>query len=123
MGQALDFLLETDDDSQAWKTFASNLRNCPLEEARKGYEILFERFPCSGNYVVEYCEIEKKHGNKDRVLEVVVDSFSSIDIETVSSLLRKYRSLEVLLPVLQGTVLGGKSGKRNPSGVSQGRSD
>ena len=123
MGQALDFLLETDDDSQAWKTFASNLRNCPLEEARKGYEILFERFPCSGNYVVEYCEIERKNGNKDRVLEVVVASCSSVDIETVSPLLRKHRSVEVLLSVLQGTVLGGKSGKRNPSSISQSKFD
>lgn len=70
MNQVLEFLLQGDTDVKAWKAFASYLRNLPLEEARRGYEILFERFPCPGDYVLQYLELEKKHGNHQMVLDV-----------------------------------------------------
>lgn len=72
MNKVMKFLLENDDDKNAWSTFASCLRSIPLQSARKGFDILFERFPLSGLFVKMYCEMEEKEKNLEAVKEVVV---------------------------------------------------
>lgn len=99
MNQVLEFLLEGDSDVQAWKTFASYLRDLPLEEARRGYEILFERFPCSGDYVVQYLELEKKYNNHQMILDVLLLRLQQVDPSSISSILCKHRYMEILLSI------------------------
>ena len=43
---------------------------CPLEFARKGFNIIFDRFPFSGSFVKMYCEMEEAAKNYDVVIEV-----------------------------------------------------
>ena len=63
--------MEGDVDVKAWRTFAYLIRDLPLEEARRGYEILFERFPCCGDYAKQYLELEKRNNNHQMVLDVL----------------------------------------------------
>lgn len=86
----LTFIKDYADDKNSWRTFASYLKSSPLEFARKGFNIIFNRFPCSGSFVRMYCEMEEAKGHSDIVVEVSFMNFCSIDFEKVSSLLRKY---------------------------------
>ena len=64
------FLLEYDEDKNAWSTFASCLRSIPLEWSKKGFQILFDRFPYSGLFVRMYCEKEEEANHLEEVKEV-----------------------------------------------------
>lgn len=64
------FLLEYDEDKNAWSTFASCLRSIPLEWSKKGFQILFDRFPYSGLFVRMYCEKEEEARHLEEVKEV-----------------------------------------------------
>lgn len=68
--KVLQFILEFADDKNAWRTLASCLKICPLEFARKGFNIIFDRFPFSGSFVKMYCEMEEAAKNYDVVIEV-----------------------------------------------------
>lgn len=66
----LQFLLDHTDVTKAWTAYASYIRSLPLEVARKCYNILFERFPTTGIFVVQYCQLEEKSKNIQRVVDV-----------------------------------------------------
>lgn len=66
----LQFLLDHTDTTKAWTAYASYIRSLPLEVARKCYNILFERFPTTGIFVVQYCQLEEKAKNIQRVVDV-----------------------------------------------------
>jgi hypothetical protein len=66
----LQFLLDHTDTTKAWTAYASYIRSLPLDVARKCYNILFERFPTTGIFVVQYCQLEEKAKNIQRVVDV-----------------------------------------------------
>ena len=93
----LQFLLDHTDTTKAWTAYASYIRSLPLEVARKCYNILFERFPTTGIFVVQYCQLEEKAKNIQRVVDVGEQHACDLDIGEISPLLSIDSSLDVLL--------------------------
>lgn len=66
----LQYLLEHTDGTKTWTAYASYIRSLPLETARKCFNLLFERFPTTGTFVVQYCQLEERAKNYNIVVDV-----------------------------------------------------
>lgn len=85
--KVLQFIYEFADDKNAWRTFASCLKTCSLGFARKGFSIIFDRFPFSGSFVKMYCEMEEAAKNYEIVIEVFVFCLYHVDFKETPSVL------------------------------------